>query len=610
MGHYTADLRDLEFNLFEVHGAQERMGSGPFAQMDEETAREVLRGVKGLCEGPLADTYASADRAGTQFDPETGTVTLPADFTASVKKVFDDDWHLLQLPEHLGGMGASPSLVWACAEMFLGANPAVFLYLAGPSFAAILDRLGTPEQKVFARTAIERQWGATMVLTEPDAGSDVGAGRASAHQQADGTWHLEGTKRFITSGDWDLPENIFHLVLARPEGAGPGTKGLSLFLVPKHLVTDWETGELGERNGAYVTGVEKKMGLKVSATCELTLGARHPAVGYLVGEVHDGIAQMFQVIEYARMMVGTKAIAQLGAGYQAALEYAKVRQQGPDMTRMTDKTAPKTEIINHPDVRRSLMTQKAYAEGMRSMVLHTAGLQDRIELAAAAGEEHDDLIALNDLMLPLIKGGGSERGYELLAQSLQVFGGSGYTMDYPLEQYIRDAKIDTLYEGTTAIQGLDLFFRKIVRDNGRALTMLATDVKEFAESEAGNGRLKEGREALGKALGEVQGSVGALVGQLTGAQEDPRNLYTVGFGTTRLLLGLADLVIAWQLLRQADVALRALDGEVKASDVAFYEGKVTTALWFAKNVLPRLATDRQVTEAQDLALMDLDPASF
>ena len=610
MGHYTADLRDLEFNLFEVHGAQERMGSGPFEQMDEQTAREVLRGVAELCEGPLAATYTSADREGTRFDPETGTVTLPADFTASVRRVFEDDWHLLQLPERLGVLGASPSLVWATAEMFLGANPAVFLYLAGPGFSAILERLGTPEQKVFARTAIERRWGATMVLTEPDAGSDVGAGRAVAREQADGTWHLEGTKRFITSGDWDLPENIFHLVLARPEGAGPGTKGLSLFLVPKHLVTDWATGELGARNGVYVTGVESKMGLKVSATCELTLGERHPAVGYLVGDVHDGIAQMFQVIEYARMMVGTKAIAQLGAGYQAALAYAKVRQQGPDLTRMTDKTAPKTEIINHPDVRRSLMAQKAYSEGLRSVVLHTAGLQDRIELAAAAGEDHADLSALNDLMLPLIKGGGSERGYELLAQSLQVFGGSGYTTDYPVEQYIRDAKIDTLYEGTTAIQGLDLFFRKIVRDGGRALGVLLGEVEALATSEAGNGRLKEGREALAAGLAAVQGSVGAMVAQLTSAQEDVHNLYRVGLGTTRLLLGLADLVIGWQLLRQAEVALEALGRGPRAADVPFYEGKVAAALWFAADVLPRLAVDRQVTEAQDLALMDLDVAAF
>ena len=421
MGHYTADLRDIEFNMFEVFGAQEALGTGPYADLDVDSAREVLREVRRLAEEDLAASYVSADREGTTFDPATGEVTLPAAFTASMRAVFDNDWHLVDLPPHLGGMGSTPMLRWALAELFLGANPAVYLYMSGAPFAAILERLGTPEQKVLAATMVERQWGATMVLTEPDAGSDVGAGRATARRQDDGTWHLTGTKRFITSGDWDLPENIVHLVLARPEGAGPGTKGLSLFVVPKHHVADWATGELGGRNGVYVTGVEKKMGLKVSATCELTLGEREPAVGFLVGEVHDGIAQMFQVIEYARMMVGAKAISQLSAGYQQALAYARTRVQGPDMTRMTDKTAPRVEIIAHPDVRRMLMLQKSYVEGMRALVMFTASVQDGIELSAHEGRADPDLVARNDLLLPLVKGLGSERGYELLATSLQVF---------------------------------------------------------------------------------------------------------------------------------------------------------------------------------------------
>src|SRR3954449_12214239 len=233
---------------------------------------------------------------------------------------------------------------------------------------------------------IDRQWGATMVLTEPDAGSDVGTGRSKATQQPDGSWHIEGVKRFITSGDWDVPENIVHLVVARPEGHGPGTKGLSLFIVPKFLVNNWETGELGERNGVYVTNVEKKMGLKVSATCEVTFGDKHPAVGYLVGNVHSGIAQMFQVIEHARMMVGTKAIATLSTGYLNALDFAKTRVQGPDLTQMTDKTAPRVTITNHPEVRRSLMLQKSYAEGLRAMMLFAATQQDAVQIAEHRGE--------------------------------------------------------------------------------------------------------------------------------------------------------------------------------------------------------------------------------
>ena len=311
-----------------------------------------------------------------------------------------------------------------------------------------------------------------MVLTEPEAGSDVGAGRTKAIEQPDGTWHIEGVKRFITSAEHDMAENIFHLVLARPEGAGPGTKGLSMFLVPKFLVGP--DGELGERNGVRVTGVEHKMGLKASTTCELTFGGESPAVGTLVGGVHDGIRQMFLIIEHARMMVGTKAIATLSTGYLNALEYARQRVQGADMTQMTDKTAPRVTIIHHPDVRRMLMMQKAYAEGMRALVLYTASWQDAVQIAKAGGGTEpgtagDLAVRVNDLLLPVVKGVGSERAYELLTLSLQTYGGSGFIQDFPVEQYIRDAKIDSLYEGTTAIQGMDLFFRKTLRDQGVAL---------------------------------------------------------------------------------------------------------------------------------------------
>src|SRR5436309_7425472 len=294
MGHYTANLRDLEFNLFEVFGRDQVLGTGPYADVDIDTAKAVLEEVRALAEGPLADSFADADRNPPVFDPEAKTVTLPESFKRSYRALLDAGWDRLPLSAELGGPGLPKSLIWAANEMVLGANPAIHMYAAGPAFAQILFRLGNDDQRKLAQTMIERQWGATMVLTEPDAGSDVGAGRTKATQQPDGTWHLEGVKRFITSAEWDVPDNIVHLVLARPEGHGPGTKGLSLFAVPKFLV-DAETGEIGERNGVYATNVEKKMGLKLSTTCEVTLGDRHPAVGWLVGDVHDGIAPMFEV---------------------------------------------------------------------------------------------------------------------------------------------------------------------------------------------------------------------------------------------------------------------------------------------------------------------------
>ena len=616
MSHYRSNLRDIEFNLFEVFGANERLGTGPFAEMDPDTAREALSEIERLAVGPLAESYLSSDRNPPKYDPATKTVTMPEEFTASYRALMDSEWWRLDLPEHLGGAGSSPSLRWAAAEMFLGSNPGAFLYMSGPGFAAILDKLGNDDQKRWAELMIDKEWGATMVLTEPDAGSDVGAGRTKAFENEDGTWRIEGVKRFITSAEHDMADNIVHLVLARPVGVegkgGPGTKGLSLFLVPKFHV-DLETGEIGERNGAYVTNVEKKMGLKVSTTCELTFGDNDtPAIGWLVGDVHDGIAQMFQVIEYARMMVGTKAIAQLSAGYLAALDYAKTRVQGADLTQMMDKTAPRVTIMHHPDVRRGLMLQKSYVEGMRALVHYTASFQDQIMMAQAGveGIDLDITERMNDLLLPIVKGVGSERSYELLATSLQTFGGSGYLQDYPVEQYIRDAKIDTLYEGTTAIQGLDFFFRKMVRDQFKAIFYLAAQITETVKGDAGNGQLAAEREILGKALEDVQGMVAALGQWAMASQENVTEVYKVGLNTTRLLMATGDLVIGWLLLRQAEVAIAALDAGASGRDKDFYEGKVATAKWFAQNRLPLLAAERAVAEATDDAIMSLPEEAF
>jgi len=615
MSHYRANLRDIEFNLFEVFGAADRLGTGPYAEMDPETAKEALSEIERLATGPLAESYLSSDRNPPKYDPATYSVEMPEDFKKSYRALMDSEWWRLDLPENLGGAGSSPSLRWAAAEMFLGSNPAAFMYMSGPGFAAILDRIGNDDQKRWAELMIDKEWGATMVLTEPDAGSDVGAGRTKAFLNDDGTWRIEGVKRFITSAEHDMTDNIVHLVLARPVGVegkgGPGTKGLSLFLVPKFHV-DLETGEIGERNGVYVTNVEKKMGLKVSTTCELTFGEKEPAIGWLVGDVHDGIAQMFMVIEYARMMVGTKAIAQLSAGYLAALDYAKTRVQGAKLPQMMDKTAPRVEIINHPDVRRGLMLQKSYVEGMRALVHYTAMWQDLIMMANAGVEGIDLDMAerMNDLLLPIVKGVGSERSYELLATSLQTFGGSGYLQDYPVEQYIRDAKIDTLYEGTTAIQGLDFFFRKMVRDQFKAIFYLASQITETVKGDAGNGVLSAERELLGKALEDVQGIVAALGGWAMASQENPDEIYKVGLNTTRLLMASGDLVIGWLLLRQAEVALAALEAGAIGKDKAFYEGKVVTAKWFAQNRLPLLAAERAVAEATDDSIMSLAEEAF
>ena len=608
MSHYNANLRDIEFCLFDLLGREKVLGTSIYSDLDRDTAMGMLEEMKRLTENDLAASFVEGDRIGTDFNKATGDIKLPESFKKSYKAYVDGEWWRLDAPVDLGGMRIPASVRWAIAEMVLGSNPAIHIYASGYAFAQVAYVLGTDVQKKMAKHMIDRHWGATMQLTEPDAGSDVGAGRTKAVEQADGTWHITGTKRYITSGDADIYDNIMHFTLARREGGGPGTKGLSLFLIPKFMF-DLETGELGKRNGVYVTGVESKMGLNVSATCEVNLGEKEPAVGYLLGDVHQGIAQMFKIIEFARMMVGTKAIATLSAGYLQALSYAKVRVQGGDLKVMNDKASPRVTIIHHPDVRRSLMVQKAYSEGMRALVLYTASIQDEIELAREAGDADklETMEALNDLLLPVVKGFGSEKSWTLLGtESLQTFGGAGFTQDWPLEQYVRDAKIDTLYEGTTAIQGLDFFFRKVVKDGGRALGLLGKEIQVFAET---GGVHAAEKQALLKALADLNGIIGVLVGHAMASQEKADEIYKVGLSTSRALMAVGDVIITWLLLRQADIAAEKLAAGA-GKDTDFYTGKIASAKFFVATVLPHITADRKIVEATDSTIMEIPESAF
>jgi alkylation response protein AidB-like acyl-CoA dehydrogenase len=608
LGHYIANVRDIAFNLFEVLNVGDVLAAGGYGDLDVDTAHTILDEVARLAEGPAADSFAGADRNPPVFDAEHHTVSVPGELAKSVQAIKDSDWWRMGIAEEIGGVAAPAPLVWGVYEMLTCANPsAAFWWALGPAMANALYVEGNEQQKGWAAIGVERGWAATMVLTEPDAGSDVGAGRAKAVAQPDGTWHIEGVKRFISGGDvGDTAENIFHLVLARPEGAGPGTKGLSLFYVPKYLF-DPDTFELGPRNGVFATGLEHKMGLKSSPTCELTFGAHGvPAVGYLVGDVHNGIAQMFTVIENARMTIGVKAAGTLSTGYLNALAFAKERVQGADMTQMTDKTAPRVTIIHHPDVRRSLMMQKAYAEGLRSLYMYAAAHQNDDIAQQVSGADAQMVHRVDDLLLPLVKGVGSERATELLTESLQTFGGSGYLQDYPIEQYIRDAKIDSLYEGTTAIQALDLFFRKIMRDRGEALAHVAAQISRTIDTcdEA----LKSQAEQLRTALEDVQAMTATLTGYLMAAAEQPTAIYKVGLASVRFLLAVGDLLIGWRLLEQANVAHAAL--AASKGDEAFYQGKIATATFFAANVLPNLSGLRGIIDNVDDEIMSLPEAAF
>jgi alkylation response protein AidB-like acyl-CoA dehydrogenase len=575
-------------------------GTAPFDAFDEDTARDALREVERLSTEDLAASFVDADRI--ELELVDGEVKLPESVHASLDALYDGGWHLLGIDPELGGFGAPDSLRWAAGEFFTGANPGVFLYASGGLMAGVIALAGTEEQKnTWAKWIVDNRWGATMVLTEADAGSDVGAGTSKAIHVEGDTYHLEGVKRFITSGENDYFDNIVHLVLARREGGEPGTKGLSMFIVPKYLVN--EDGSLGERNGIYTTNIEHKMGIRGSTTCEITMGMGEPCVGYLVGGVHQGIRQMFKVIEDARMMIGVKSASTLSTGYLNSLEYAKERVQSADLTQSMNKAAPRVAIIRHPDVRRMLMLQKAYSEGLRALWMYAAMTLDKMKL------EPDDpyWAKLNDLLLPMVKGYSSEKAYELLATSLQVFGGSGFTTDYPIEQYIRDAKIDTLYEGTTAIQALDLFFRKIARDQGQTLMKHAENILEYVKG--GSDEFATERQALGAALEQVQNHVGALVGYAMASMQDPKEIYKAGLHTNMLLRSISMVTIAWLMLEQAEVASAALAG-ASGTDVDFYKGKIASARFFVSEALPKIAARTEAAQAEDGWLMEIPDGAF
>ena len=602
MSHYKSNLRDIEFNLFEASDLPEQLRAGSFGDFDEDGIRDILREVERTAREDWANSFVDIDR-----NPPTlteGEVRLPAGLKRSLDAYYEAGWDKVALGKELGGYWGPGQLRWAMSEMFYGGNASAMSYLTGLLTAAIIGEVGTQEQKeTWARRMIDGRWGGTMVLTEPDAGSDVGASttKAIAVDEERGIYHIEGVKRFITGGEQDYVENIVHLVLARREGAEPGSKGLSMFIVPKFLLED--DGSIGERNGVLATNLEDKMGIKGSTTCELTFGIERPCLGYLVGGVHDGIRQMFHVIEDARMSIGSKSMATLSTGYLNALEYAKERIQSADLTQMRDKTAPRVEIIRHPDVRRMLMLQKCHAEGLRALMFYAAWVLDQHRLHP----DEDHWEKLSDLLLPLFKGYAAEKSYELLAQSLQVLGGSGFTRDYPIEQYIRDVKIDSLYEGTTGIQALDLFFRKIARDQGETLSRLADDLLSFVKG--GSDEFAAERELLGEALENVQSHIGVMVGHAIASTTDPPQVYKTGLHTNALLESLAEVVVGWLLLRHAEIASRAL-GDASDSDRSFYEGKIASARFFALHALPKAQLRRAAAEAEDGWLMDLADEAF
>jgi alkylation response protein AidB-like acyl-CoA dehydrogenase len=506
-------------------------------------------------------------------------VKVPESFHRVYQLIREGEWNNLGVPAEMGGQGAPPFLAAAAAEYFLGANWPLYCYATmGDGTAHLVQKYGSEEQKqMYVKKLTSAQWGGTMLLTEPEAGSDVGALITSAVKNPDGTYRISGNKIFITNGEHDLVENIIHPVLARIEGDPLGTKGISLFIVPKYLVNP--DGQLGERNDIVCSGVEEKHGIHASATCSMTLGSQDKCIGTLLGKEREGMKIMFNMINNARMSTGLQALTYASSAYLLAVNYARQRIQGRDLADFRDHGAPSVPIIKHPDVRRNLLWMKSYVDGMRSFFYYLSVLGTRA-IIADTEEERDFNENIYSMLTPIVKDYLAVKGHEVCIQAIQVFGGAGYTKDYLVEQYARDCKITSIYEGTSGIQAMDLLARKIGMKKGTVFMNFLGEVQKMIV------RAKE-TEGLADLASKVETAVNRLgetalhIGKKAMSPE-----FKVAFAhALPFLYAVGDVIMAWMLLWRATVAAPKLKS-AKAKDVAFYEGQTKTAEFFIETAIP------------------------
>lgn len=603
---YKADLREIQFLLFEQLGFADILSKEPYAEWGVDEVKMVLDECYRFATEVIGPLNAVGDREGCRL--ENGEVTAPRAFEDAWRRLYEAGWRQLAVaPEH-GGQGSPITLQVVAEELFSGANPAFMMYPGLTHGAAeLIAHFGTPDQvERFARPMFAGRYGGTMCLTEPHAGSDVGASTSAAKAQADGSYLISGTKIFISSGDHQLADNIVHLVLARIEGAEPGTKGLSLFIVPKYLVN--EDGSRGARNDVAVAAIEHKMGLHGNATCQLQFGENGACVGYLVGGVaHQGMRQMFLMMNYARIGVGIQGLGVAAGAYMSALEYAKERKQGPSAKDWKDPTAPRVPIIEHADVRRMLLEMKSKTEGIRALILKLTMHQDRAR--ALAGKDDESAAYHNgqvELLTPLVKAYSSEQAFRVAELAIQVHGGSGYVGDYPVEQACRDSKVFTIYEGTTHIQALDLVGRKLGQGGGKHAQEFFADVGKFVAAHREHPALGAAVQQLGKAQEAVGGAAFQLLGWFKGGQ-----MARVPLNANRFLEMMSELAVGWLLLEGAAIALEAQAKTAESHpDHAFYEGKKHAALYYAHNVLPEVIAKSKMLQSGDTSALDIPVAAF
>jgi alkylation response protein AidB-like acyl-CoA dehydrogenase len=615
MTQLIADRRDIEFVLYEQMEAETVFKHEKYKEFNRKTCDLIISEARQLAIKEILPTFAEGDQEGARF--ENGQVKVPECYHRAFKHFVEGEWTAMTADPELGGQGLPLVLAEAASEYLVGANTAFCFYgLIGHAAGELIEIFGTEKQKaLFLQKMYSGIWSGTMQLTEPQAGSDVGSLTTSAVKNPDGTYSLTGNKIFITSGDQNLTENIIHPVLARIEGAPQGTKGISLFLVPKIWVND--DGSLGEPNDIVCTGIEHKMGIHGSATCSMTLGGKGQCRGLLLGEENKGMRVMFHMMNNARLATGFIGFMCASAAYMYALDYARQRHQGRDLENIMDAEAPQVPIISHPDVRRMLLWMKAHVDGMRSLIYFTAACFDKI-ICAQSDADKEYYQGILDLLTPIVKAYCSDRGFDVCVQAVQVFGGYGYTKDYPVEQLLRDCKITSIYEGTNGIQAMDLLGRKLGLKKGAVFMNLLQEMQNTIEQAKAYDALKELHPKLGKAVTRL-GEIAMHIGQ-TAMSPD----FKTAFGFAQPFQDvMGDVIMAWMHLWRATLAVPKLNDLVggltgpsrakklaKNKEAAFYDGQLQTATYFINAILPVTMGKMDAIAATDTSIVAIHEASF
>ncbi len=615
MTQLIADRRDIEFVLYEQMEAETFFKHEKFKEFNRKISDLIISEARQLAIKEILPTFAEGDREGARF--ENGHVKVPECYHRAFKHFVEGEWTAMTADPELGGQGLPLVLTEAASEYLVGANSAFCLYgFVGHAAGELIEHFGTEEQKkLFLKKMYTGIWSGTMQLTEPQAGSDVGSLATTAVKNQDGTYSLTGNKIFITSGDQDLTENIIHPVLARIEGAPKGTKGISLFLVPKIWVN--ADGSLGEPNDIVCTGIEHKMGIHGSATCSMTLGGKGQCRGLLLGEENKGMRVMFHMMNNARLATGFIGFMHGSAAYLYALDYARQRQQGRDLENIMDADAPQVAIIRHPDVRRMLLWMKAHVDGMRSLIYFTAACFDKIACAQSEADK-EYYQGLLDLLTPIVKAYCSDRGFDICVQAVQVFGGYGYTNDYPVEQLLRDCKITSIYEGTNGIQAMDLLGRKLGQKNGAVFMSLLQEIQNTIARAEDFSELKDLHSAVGKAVTRL-GEIAMHIGQTAMSPE-----FKTAFAFAQPFQDImGDVIMAWMHLWRATLAVPKLNDLVggltgparetkiaKNKETAFYDGQLQTATYFIKVLLPVTMGKMEAIATGDNSVVSIHEASF